>query len=68
MGDEDCDASFDAAIRLKYSSLVATLGEKIANEQETRRQHALEQLESIACVGSRNRRSEADFCAEVCTR
>ena len=66
MWDDECNASFDAAIRLKYNSLVATLGEKIANEQEIRRQHALEQLESVACVGSRNRRSEADYCAEVC--
>ena len=55
----------DAAIRLKYSSLVVTLSERIAKEQEVRRQRALEQLESIACVESQTRRNEADFCAEV---
>jgi len=55
----------DAAIRLKYSTLVVTLSERIAKEQEVRRQRALEQLESIACVESQTRRNEADFCAEA---
>ena len=56
---------FDDALRLKYNSLVATLSEKAAKEQQARQLRALELLESSAQAESQTRRSHNNFCAEV---
>ena len=56
---------FDDALRLKYNSLVATLSEKAAKEQQVRQLRALELLESSAQAESQTRRSHNSFCAEV---
>ena len=56
---------FDDVLNLKYNSLVASLSEKVANEQEARRIRAIELLEDAAYTDSRISRSDADFSAEV---